>query len=104
METFKSVAVKLTVSTAGWVLGTMVLGMTIGWFLGLVVATLLAVTGFVIWLYVDHPKLGGFVASVVFDPEGDFDDSRRRAEEEEQDRLGRDYMERYRRGDRRDST
>ena len=104
METLKSVVVKVTVSTIGWVLGTIVFGVTIGWFLGLVVATLLATTGFVIWLYVDHPRLGGLVASMIFDLEADFDRSRERAEEEEQNRLARDYMERYRRGDRRDST
>jgi len=105
VETFKSVAGGLGIAFAGWIVGLIVLIKATGLIWGGLLATFLAGGGFVCWLLIAHPQIGGIVVDELLNPDdvGDWG-AAEKAKRQEEERQGRKYVDRARRGDRRDST
>lgn len=104
MAKLKSVAKKLVMTFGAWIVGLVVLSGIMGLIAAFFVASLLALVGFVAWVWRDEPELGGAIAGLLLDPDGDFSDGSKRDERADAERSGREHLGRIRRGDPRDGT
>jgi len=107
VQTTKLLVKAMVATFIGWLIGCFALSKLMGVIAGVVVATVIAGGGFLIWLAIRYPK----AAKLAFDIVTDADDENWRGEtsaevreRQESERLGRDFLNKARRGDPGKST